>query len=212
MSLRKKKSKYGAAPGALVTRADRQIASEESGGGEVPSRIYVSGSIIITRPRVCTPRAWRAETRGEKEEEKKASVATARSLVPVDAFRRACHSCALHPVYCFSFFFSLFPLPPLSPLTTTEETNGVLWTIVVVARAYPRCCRLVISISDRGWRRLSDERDFPSGGDTVSPRIFFSLPLRALFRNDRRRRRSFFLPRASRVTSIRTPIIIRASN
>jgi len=85
-----------------------------------------------------------------------------------DAFRRAIHA------RC-----TLFTAPPFfsPPLTTTGETNGIPWTIDIVARANPRRCRLVISIVDREWRHLLDERDFPSGGDTVSPSFF--LPLRA---------------------------------
>ena len=89
-----------------------------------------------------------------------------------------------------------------------NKRHPVPWTIGTVARVNPRRCRLIISIADREWRRLSDERDFPSGGDTVSSTLFY---FSVSFLDDEG---NLFLPRVITLPSsaIRTLIITHASN
>lgn len=88
-------------------------------------------------------------------------------------FRRAIHArCTL---------FTASPFFSSPPLTTTGETNGVPWTISIVARANPGRCRPVISIVDRGYGDVYQTSEISRQEEIqwVPPRFFF-LSLRHL--------------------------------
>lgn len=76
--------------------------------------------------------------------------------------------------------FTVLPFFSLSPNDETRKTNSASERndrqIVRIRCRIPRIYRPAISIIARAprWRRLSGERDFPSGGDTVSPLFFLS--------------------------------------
>lgn len=122
--------------------------------------------------------------------------------------------------------FTVFPFFSLSPNDETRETNSASEKRQTDS-AHSTLSNLAnISARDldhrrsRRWRRLSGERDFPSGGDTVSPLFFFSTSLLLFAMIDEgdfpfrdRSRCELTSPRRSALLRIcRLVAIIRANN
>lgn len=135
--------------------------------------------------------AEKGEPRDKERERWRALACFAKTTTSTDVVDRcrrshSCTSLLLHDAVLSSFFFP--------PLNNSEKTNGAPWTIVRERTASP----VVLSVSprvdldldsapesrSRAWLCISEERDFPSGGDTVSARFSTSFPPAVLDASD----------------------------
>lgn len=137
---------------------------------EIPSYLHFRFDYYCTTTCV-PPRALRAESGGGKKKGERRDGALACSDEPATLamrlLRRAIHArCTLFTASPVFFFLSLNNERRNKRRPADDRYRR--------AREFPAVVFGSLSRSvDRGWRRLSDERDFPSGGDTVSIPLFF---------------------------------------